>query len=191
MNQHLPFFNELSFFDAFTLEELVSVLSVVRERRLVDREVLIKEGTVGQSCFFLVEGKIRAFTTRDKHVKELATLERGAIFGHMALIDHDRRSATCAARGEALLLEMMWEDFDRMFNSGVAAAFKLTDALTRLLVTQLRSTNDQFLELFDPLAGDENADLREVLNEAAARTAGFDLDEVEVVIPEGTQKWGR
>lgn len=191
MNQHLPFFNELSFFNAFTLEELVTVLSVVKERRPVDREVLIKEGTIGQSCFFLVEGKVRVFSTRGKHVKDLAVLERGAIFGHMALIDHDRRSATCAAQGEALLLEMMWDDFDRMFNSGVAAAFKLTDALTRLLVTQLRATNDQFLELFDPLSGDENADLREVLNEAAARTAGFDLDDVEVVIPEGTQKWGR
>ena len=191
MSKHLPFVNELSFFKAFPLEEILVVLNVLKERRLVDRELLVKEGDVGRSCFFLVEGNVRVFTTKGKHVKDLALLERGAIFGHMVLIDHGKRSATCAAQGDTLLLEMTWDDFDMMFNSGLPAAFKLIDALTRLLVTQLRATNDQFLELFDPMNANENADLRKVLNQAAASTAGFDLDEVEVVIPEGTQKWGR
>lgn len=189
MSKYLPFVNELSFFKAFTLEEFLVVLGIVKERRLVDHEVLVKEGTIGRSCFFVVEGKVRVFTAKGQQSKELALLERGAIFGHMALIDHGRRSATCAAKGEALLLEMTWEDFDQMFNSGLPAAFKFIDALTGLLVAQLRDTNDQFLDLFDPGSGE--ADLHKVLNKAAARTAGYDLDDVQVVIPEGTRRWGR
>lgn len=197
MQLYLPYFSELGFFRAFTLEEMVGILGILRERRLAVREVLVHEGDAGQSCFFLVEGEIRVFTSKGKHSKDLATLKRGAIFGHLSLIDHGKRSATCTARGDALVLEMGWSEFDLMFNSGKPAAFKFIDALTRLLAQELRSTNDQLLAVFNSAAAAKKSEqevddeLKAYLEEAAVNSAGFDLDQVEVEIPPGATKWGR
>lgn len=194
MNQHLSFINELSFFQAFTLEEILAILGILKERKLTNREVLIKQGDRAQSCFFLVRGQIRVFIARGKHSKQLAMLEKGAIFGHKSLIDRGKRGATYAAVGDATVLEMDWSDFDLMFTANNSAAFKFTDALTRLLVQQLRAITNQFMSMFEKakkLEDPGELDLSSVLDEAAEMTAGFNLDEVEVVVPDGLKKWGR
>ena len=194
MNKYLEFVNQLSFFQAFTLEEILAILGILKERKLSNREVPVKQGTRAQSCFFLVEGQIRVFVARGEHSKELAKLGTGAIFGHKSLIDHGKRSATCAAVGDVVVLEMEWSDFDAMFNASNSAAFKFTDALTRLLVQQLRVITEQFMEMFaraGKLEDPGELDLDSLLDEAASKTAGFDLDAVEVVVPDGLKKWGR
>ncbi len=191
MSKYLPFFNELSFFEGFTLPELLAVANACRERPLRDRELLVRAGNVDQSSFFLVEGQVQVFTTTDKAVRKLALLQRGDIFGHMALFNGGRRSAHCAARGEALVLEMTLKGYNNLLDTNWSAGFKLVDALTCLLVAQLRDTSDQFVELFKPRPGNKPADARKVLRKAVARTAGYNLDDVQVVIPEGTRRWGR
>ena len=194
MNQYLPFVNELSFFQAFTLEEILAILGILKERKLTNREVLIKQGDRARSCFFLVEGQIRVFIAKGEHSKQLAMLDKGAIFGHKSLIDHGSRGATYAALGDATVLELGWSEFDMMFNANNSAAFKFTDALTRLLVQQLRAITDQFMAMFEKVKELEDPgelDLDSVLDEAAEMTAGFNLDDVEVVVPDGLKKWGR
>ena len=194
MDKHLPFVNELSFFHAFTLEEILAILGILKERKLTNREVLVKQGAHAQSCFFLVEGEIRVFISRGEHSKQLATLKPGAIFGHNSLIDRGKRSATCASIGDAVVLEMDWSDFDLMFNANNTAAFKFTDALTRLMVQQLRGITAQFMAMFAQareLEDPGELDLDGLLDEAAEKTAGFNLDDVEVVVPDGLKKWGR
>ena len=194
MNQYLPFVNELSFFQAFTLEEILAILGILKERKLRNREVVIKQGDHAQSCFFLVEGQIRVFIARGEHSKQLAMLKKGAIFGHKSLIDRGKRSATCAAVGDATVLEMDWSDFDMMFNANNSAAFKFTDALTRLLVQQLRNITGEFMLMFERVKDLEDPgelDLDNLLDDAASKTAGFNLDDVEVVVPDGLKKWGR
>ena len=131
------------------------------------------------------------FTTTDKSIRKLALLKRGDIFGHMALFNGGRRSAHCAAKGEALVLEMTLEGNESLFESNWEAGFKFVDALTCLLVAQLRDTSDQFVARFKPQAGDRPAEVGKVLREAVARTSGYNLDDVQVVIPEGTRRWGR
>ena len=191
MSKYLPFFNEMSFFAGFTLPEMLAVVGSLRERPLRDRELLVRAGNVDQSCFFLVEGQVQVFTTKDKHVRKLALLKRGDIFGHMALFNGGRRSAHCAAKGDALVLEMTFKGYKSLLETNGSAGFKFVDALTCLLVAQLRTTSDQFVELFKPPPGKERADVGKVLNRAVARATGFNLDDVQVVIPEGTRRWGR
>ena len=61
-------------------------------------EVIIQEGEVSQDAFILLEGAVRVTKTMsDGREKELAILEKNAIFGETGLVDEGPRTATCRA----------------------------------------------------------------------------------------------
>jgi len=83
------------------------VLSTLMVRRLPDAAFAIREGEAGQSFFFVADGEVRVFATDGLgRQTELARLHEGAVFGEMALLSAQPRSATVQAVGECDLLEV-------------------------------------------------------------------------------------
>jgi cAMP-dependent protein kinase regulator len=83
------------------------VLTTILVRRLPDGEFAIKEGEPGQSFFFLAGGTVRVFATDGLgRQTELAHLHENSVFGEMALLSAQPRSASVAVVGEADLLEV-------------------------------------------------------------------------------------
>jgi len=83
------------------------VLATLVARRLPDAEFAIREGEPGQSFFFVAGGEVRVFATDGLgRQTELARLHENAVFGEMALLSAQPRSASVAVVGEADLLEV-------------------------------------------------------------------------------------
>jgi CRP-like cAMP-binding protein len=83
------------------------VLTTLMVRRLPDGAFAIKEGEAGQSFFFVADGEVKVFATDGLgRQTELARLHEGAVFGEMALLSAQPRSATVQAVGECDLLEV-------------------------------------------------------------------------------------
>jgi cAMP-dependent protein kinase regulator len=83
------------------------VLGTLVVRRLPDGELAIREGEPGQSFFFVAGGTVRVFATDGLgRQTELAKLHENAIFGEMALLSAQPRSASVQVVGEADLLEV-------------------------------------------------------------------------------------
>jgi CRP-like cAMP-binding protein len=83
------------------------VLTTLMVRRLPDASFAIREGEPGQSFFFVADGEVRVFATDGLgRQTELARLHEGAVFGEMALLSAQPRSATVQAVGECDLLEV-------------------------------------------------------------------------------------
>jgi CRP-like cAMP-binding protein len=99
----IPVFSELPA-DAFA--RVLGALRLVRSR---PGQALIEQGAEGQSFFVLARGSVRV-TRRDPQGADhvLATLHDGAIFGEMALVSAQPRSASVTALTDCDLLE-----FDR------------------------------------------------------------------------------
>jgi CRP-like cAMP-binding protein len=96
----LPLLSSLSE-DAFR-----RVLKTLVVRRLPDGALVIREGEPGASFFFVANGGVRVFDTDGLgRQRELATLGENAIFGEMALLSAQPRTASVAVAGEADLLE--------------------------------------------------------------------------------------
>jgi CRP/FNR family cyclic AMP-dependent transcriptional regulator len=67
----------------------------ILERRFVRRGVkVIHEGETGNSAFLIQSGQVRVFVDHGDRQIELARLGPGQIFGEMALVFDERRSAT-------------------------------------------------------------------------------------------------
>lgn len=66
------------------------------------REVIFKEGTPGDAMYVLVAGEVE-LSVRGHHVK---TIRPGELFGEMALIDAEDRSATATAAADSKLVRL-------------------------------------------------------------------------------------
>lgn len=83
------------------------VLGTLVLRRLPAGALVIREGEAGNSFFFVASGSLRVYATDGLgRQTDLAQLGEGAVFGEMALLSAQPRSATVACLGEVDLLEV-------------------------------------------------------------------------------------
>lgn len=137
--------------DTVHAADLASALSSATLKRLVDDEVLCHEGDQGNFMWVLLKGKIRVFK-RDYQGRErkLATMLPPTMLGHMAVVDGTRRSATCRAVGEVLLVAVDRGRFDAMMRDTGPQG----DVFRRVLITslwqQLAKGNQRIADLMSP-----------------------------------------
>ena len=75
-------------------------------RNLAAGDVLFREGEVGDFAYQVVKGKIEICKFNGDEYVTLSTLEKGSLFGEMALIDKQPRSAMARAIDESIVKEI-------------------------------------------------------------------------------------
>lgn len=110
-------------------------------RILENGEVLFKEGDVGNVAFVVESGTIQISRSKRSTSIILAELERGALFGEMALIDEGARSATATACGEVVVRQIGKKEFMQHLRSSPDAAFQMMQGLVEII----RKLNDKVL----------------------------------------------
>jgi len=75
-------------------------------RNLASGDVLFREGEVGDFAYQIVKGKIEVCKFNGDEYVTLSILEKGALFGEMALIDKQPRSAMARATEETVVKEI-------------------------------------------------------------------------------------
>jgi CRP-like cAMP-binding protein len=85
----------------------LTVCKAIRLRRVDEGDLLIREGTAGQSVHLLVLGEARVVKGHGQHnQKTLARIYEGAVFGEMTLITGSPRVASVVAAGPGEVLEI-------------------------------------------------------------------------------------
>ena len=102
---------------------------VVSIARYEPGQLIIKQGDVGRSVFFLYKGDARA----DVHINSEQTLNfpvaEGEIFGEIALVSKERRSADVVAVSEVCCLTIDIETFQTIMTNN----WKITKAVASLI----------------------------------------------------------
>lgn len=83
------------------------------KRQVKKGDVIFRDGDSGQSMFIILEGQVEISKMLGDQETVLAKLGAGSIFGEMAIIDGQPRSATATAITNAVLLEISREMFRR------------------------------------------------------------------------------
>jgi small-conductance mechanosensitive channel/CRP-like cAMP-binding protein len=106
------------FADALRGAPLLAALDDEQRRRLAESgtervytagERIVAEGEPGASMFVVVSGRVRV--TLGPDAREVATIERGGVFGEMSLLTGQARTATVTAAAETTLMELTAEAF--------------------------------------------------------------------------------
>jgi len=118
------------------------VSNKAEEVRFEDGDVIIVEGEHPQAVYFVAEGAVKV-ATRDEHGHEveLATLQRGEIFGEMSLMGNAPSSATVTANGSVIVQKMTRDAFMEAIKSPLARM------VMESLFARLRRMNSRFLEV--------------------------------------------
>ena len=132
------------------------VLRTLVVRRLPDGTAIIRQGEPGESFYFVATGEVRVFVNDAMgREKELARLHDGSVFGEMALLSAEPRSASVAAAGEADLLEVTRQSLETLAGELAPVATALQGFTQERLLKNLMATN----RLFRPFDRSQQRDL--------------------------------
>jgi CRP-like cAMP-binding protein len=156
------------------------VLQILTVRRLPDGALVIREGEAGTSFYFLAGGEVRVFATDSLgQQSELAHLHEGSLFGEMALISSQPRTASVAVVGEADLLEITKEALAAVAGELAQVAQALERFTRERLLKNLVATSP----IFRPFSRVQQLDL-------LRRFTGHDATTGTTIIREGEEGRG-
>lgn len=124
-----------SIFGDFNQDMLQHVLPRVEWVELGGGDVLLREGEVDESLFFVVSGRLRVFTTDAEGQRtEIGEVARGETVGEMAFFTGEPRTATVAALRDSVLARFSKEVFRELL-----LAYPLVSLnMTRLVIERLK-----------------------------------------------------
>jgi CRP/FNR family transcriptional regulator len=132
--RRVPLFSELSG------PELERIAQVAVPRTYPRDTRVFHEGDPGDACYIVRAGSCRVTREHpDGRAITLATLGPGAIFGELAMLDGERRSASVEASEDTELLALPASDVRTLIREHPDMAEKLVVALTR----RLRDANER------------------------------------------------
>lgn len=120
----------VALFGRCTRKELARLAALSDEVEVPAGKVMTREGEPGREFFVILEGRAKV----SRRGRRIATLERGAFFGEMALLDQGPRSATVEAESPMTLLVLS----DRNFFALVEELPSVTRGILRGLAVRLR-----------------------------------------------------
>ena len=106
-------------------------------RRYKAGEILFREGDQGTDIYFVDQGSIKISRKIGGHDQEIATVRAGRVFGEMAYLLNESRTATAIAETASVLLVMMPDVFDELLQTNTI----FSRDIIQVLCNRLRRTH--------------------------------------------------
>jgi CRP-like cAMP-binding protein len=115
---------------------------------LAKGKTVFKEGDMGTFMCIVSSGDVSVLKSNleGKDIV-LAKLHEGRTFGEMALLDGERRSATCIAATDCVLLMLSQESLEKMLNEAPRTAANVIRAVAIALSKRLRMADGKLVDL--------------------------------------------
>jgi len=133
-------FRDMPFLEAFSKEHLDQVLHASSIIECEDGDVIIQEGDEASRIYILIGGKVAVFKGDD----EIVVMETvGDIFGELAALDHEVRSASVLAKGKAFCLAVDQKFLEHLMPKESNPEFyaSLYEFIAKLTTKRLKSTS--------------------------------------------------
>jgi len=127
-------------FEALAEEDLAQVAEVAVPRRFRSGEIVFREGDSSDTCYVIRSGHARAVREHsDGRSITIAHFGPGDIFGELAMLDDERRSATIEMLEPTEVVGILGPDMRRLLREHPEIAVKLIGSLAH----RLRETNER------------------------------------------------
>jgi CRP-like cAMP-binding protein len=121
--------SKVDLFKECNTKELAKIAALADEIEVDKGAVLTKEGSPGRECFVVSEGT----ATARLRGKKLASYKAGDVFGEMALLDNEPRSATIIADSEMVLFVVDSRSFWGLCEEAPPVARKIMKSISQRL----------------------------------------------------------
>jgi CRP-like cAMP-binding protein len=137
-----------SLFHSFSPRELQLVLEITKKGSIPAGQYVFKEGMQAHSMFVVDTGSVEIIKESPAGAKlVVAELSSGALFGEMAFLDRSTRTAAAIAKDDLNVLEVAFDDLDRLLAKEAVIGMKLYHAIALILATRIRKTTSALSSL--------------------------------------------
>lgn len=142
-------FGQLDVFAGMTAEELGTVSAMLERKVYRKCEVVFRQGDTSRELYIIAKGSASARLKLPGGTREtrLITFAAGTVFGEIALLDQEARSATIEADEDLVCYVLAHAAFETLAREHPAAAIRILANLGRELGARLRRANRTIQEL--------------------------------------------
>ena len=112
-----------------------------------DGEIVVRQGEMGACMYVVQDGQVEILREEEGAEVLLRSAGRNEVLGEMAIFDHQPRSATIRAKGEARVLTLDKRNFLRRINEDPSLAFRMIETMSR----RVRELSDEVVTLHQEL----------------------------------------
>ena len=142
--ENILFLEKVDIFSSLSIEELSQLAQIVDTSQYQEDEILFRQGDPGNYAYIILSGKVELFLESGTEGRQtLLSLEDGACFGEMALLDGKKRSASARISTESLLARIKRDDFLRVMMRYPTIALGIINQIS----TRLRNANQKYREV--------------------------------------------
>ncbi|HEX9602277.1 MAG TPA: cyclic nucleotide-binding domain-containing protein [Myxococcales bacterium] len=123
------FLKSIDLFRGLAGEELATIAEIAEEQPFAAGEPVLAEGEPGDALYLVVEGALRVH----RGGKQLAQLGVRDVFGEMAMLDPQPRSASVTVVKDAVLLKIGRDDFRDVLQERPEICMGVIQVLSRRL----------------------------------------------------------
>jgi CRP/FNR family cyclic AMP-dependent transcriptional regulator len=154
---------ETFIFNDLDEQEVAGILKIAKERRFSKGETIMQEGQEGDSMYIVADGDVEVsktlamkggegdFTKREKILKRFKA-EDNVVFGEIAMIDRENRSASVVTTTDCILLEIRREDLLGLMEKRPQMGIKILKRIAQLLASRLRQSSQDVIRLTTALS---------------------------------------
>ena len=135
--------NEL--FSDLPVEIVDSISSQLSEAAFDAEQIICNEGDPGDRMYIIMKGEAVVLRDTDWGQRELKRIGEGEIFGEMALISRETRSATVMAGVATTCLQLQDTDFTNLLSQYPHFAQRVAQVLTKRLSAMDRKTTEEVI----------------------------------------------
>lgn len=140
---------KLAFFADIDSKAAESILELFHEESFTTGDTVFAEGDVGDVLYLIVDGCIRISTKIGDVEKILVTLRSGAVFGELATVEDDFRSATAKAVEDSKMLAINRATFTEMLEKYPAEGRKILEFVLVTVTGRLKNTTELYRQAVD------------------------------------------
>ncbi|WP_039913432.1 cyclic nucleotide-binding domain-containing protein [Cellvibrio mixtus] len=118
-------------------------------------DVIIRQGEMGEQCYFIKEGEADVTSHSDNKRQHLATIGVGRCFGEDALVNETVRNATVMMRTDGVLMRLEKQDFYRLLKEPSVSTLHFNELEAKIakgVVTVDVRSEDEYSEVHLPKA---------------------------------------
>lgn len=141
-------FSQLDVLAGFTADDLATIKTMLQRRSYARGELVFREGDSSAELFIIAHGSASVRIRLDEDYQtRLITFSPGTVFGEIALLDQEMRSASVIADEMLVCYVLSRTDFMLVSQQYPLIAIKLLENLARELSSRLRRANRTIYQL--------------------------------------------
>lgn len=134
-------------FNTLHASEVLSAAGYFSIAKYEPDAAICSEGDAGTFMCIIHFGAVSVRKTNSSgEIVEIAKLRKGRAFGEMAVLDGERRSASCIAVSDCTLLVLSKESLEKMLSEAPKSAANVIRAIAVAMSKRLRMVDGQLVE---------------------------------------------